>query len=316
LGARSRWAVIRELRMFEDMWRDWGRAAFAGAGGALLAAIYFLADLDEPVFAMVALLGACLVGAGLLMIEAIVQLSSGPLRLATLVFCLAFPLTGFLSTWDTLIPGPPVVEGVTKKAGDMVTWPDATGGCFLVQVKGHPGMQRGGGDARIELEILARRGGEERDLEFALFRKRSKGLNEKKGRGVDIGNRNRDLRRVVLPGPGPLSLRLVKKKPTDAAPAVLTVHTPRVPLLVPLVSAWALLALALLIGFMASRDGEMSLAPVAGIAVVVFTHLAPHHLVPSGVLLPLGGALLVSAIAGGVIGFLVNLVIEKINGRN
>jgi len=304
---------------FEEHWHNWGRAALLVLVAAALAALWFLGDLPEPKFAMVALGAALSALLMMMVISCLLNLTSLILRIASLLFAGAVVAGGLALVVDPLLPADTLAERQLVRTGDRMTWAagGAPGQAVLVRVKGSPGMRQDGKDKRLEIQIEAYRGPVFDVLTLELFREGPPTLQAagKGGKGGGKASSRTDaVREITLPSAGDVTLVLADVKPDAFAPLTVSVHPVRVPPATRAGIAWGLLIVSLVLGALAARDGVRSFFPVAGIAAVAFLYVPAGNLGPSGVLAPLGGALLVSAAIGGVVGLLLNIVLDRLLG--
>ena len=303
---------------FEEHWHNWGRAALLVLVAAGLAALWVLGGLDEPVFALVALGTALAALLSLMVVSCLLNLTSLVLRVAAVLFAGAMVAGGLALVVDPLFPEAPLVERKLSHAGDRLTWAEGgrAGQAVLVRVQGAPGMRQDGRDKRLEIQIEAFRGAVFDVLSLELFREPPPTL-EAAGRGGGSGkgaSRTDAVRELLLPASGEVTLVLSKVTPEAFAPLTVSIHPVRVPPATRSLIAWGLFALSLLLGALAARDGVHSFFPVAGVGGVAFLHVTAGSLGPSGVLAPLGGALLVSAAIGAVVGLVLNALLDRLLG--
>jgi hypothetical protein len=302
---------------FEEHWHNWGRAALLVLVAAALAALWFLGGLAEPVFALVAL-GAVLAALlTLMVVSCLVNLTSLALRLAAVIFSGAMILGGLALAVDPLVPADALATRQLHHPGDRLTWPGGgqAGQAVLVRVKGSPGMRQDGRDKRLEIQLEAHRDAVFDVLSLGLYREAPATLDGGgRGGGKTSGSKTDAVREIVLPSAGDVTLILTEAKPDAFAPLTVSVHPVRVPPATRAAIAWGLFAVSLLLGASAARDGVRSFFPVAGVAAVAFLYVPAGNFGPSAVLAPLGGALLVSAAIGGVLGLLMNIVLDRLFG--
>jgi len=303
---------------FEEHWHNWGRATVLVLAAAAMTALWFLGDLDESVFALVALGGALSALLSLMVVSCLVNLTSLGLRMVSVLFAGAVVAGGLALVVDPILPAAPLVERQLTHVGDRLTWAGGghAGQTVLVRLKGSPGMRQDGKDKRLEIQIEALRGSVFDVLSLALFREAPPSL-EAAGRGGGAGkaaSRTDVVREIVLPSAGDVTLVLTKVTPEAFAPLTASVHPVRVSPSSRAMIAWGLFAISLLLGALAARDGVRSFFPVAGVAAVAFLEISAGSLGPSAVLPPLGGALLVSAAIGGVVGLLLNALLDRLLG--
>ncbi|MFH1530179.1 MAG: hypothetical protein ABIK09_05515 [Pseudomonadota bacterium] len=304
---------------FEEHWHNWGRATVLVLVAAALAALWFLGDLEEPVFALVALGTTLSALLSLMVVSCLVNLTSLGLRVLSVLFAGAVVAGGLALVVDPVLPAAPLVERPLAHVGARLTWVAGgrAGQAVLVRVKGSPGMRQDGKDKRLEIQIEALRGPVFDVLSLALYREGPPTLSAAGGGGGGGGkgaSRTDAVRETVLPSAGDVTLVLTEVTPEAFAPLTVSVHPVRVPPSTRAVIAWGLLAISLLLGALAARDGVPSFFPVAGAAGVVFLYISAGNLGPSAVLAPLGGALLVSAAVGGVAGLLINALLDRLLG--
>lgn len=303
--------------MFEEYWHSWGRAVLLVLVAGALAALWFLGDLPEPVFAVVALGAALSALLALMVVSCLLNLTSLALRGAAVLFAAAVVLGGVALVVDPLLPADPLAERQLHHPGDRLTWPEGgrAGQAVLVRIQGAPGMRQDGRDKRLEIQLEVHRGAVFDVLSLALYREAPPTLEGAgRGGGKKSGSRTDAVREIVLPAAGDVTLVLSEVKPDAFAPLTVSVHPVRVPPSTRAMIAWGLLAVSLLLGGLAARDGVRSFFPVAGVAAVAFLYVPAGNLGPSAVLAPLGGALLVSAAIGGVSGLLLNIVLDRLLG--
>ncbi len=306
--------------MFEEYWHSWGRAALLIIVAAALVALWFLGDLGEPVFALVALGTALTALLTLMVMSCFINLTSLALRAASLFFAAAMVIGSLALVVDPLLPAPALVERTLASEGDRLTWADGgrAGTAVLVQVHGAPGIRQDGKDKRLKIQIDVLRDAIFDVISFELFREPRPTLEAAgrggSGKGGSASSRTDAVREVVLPSPGSVTLVLAEIKPAAAAPLSVSIHPVRVPPAARAEIVWGLFAISLFLGVFAVRDGVQSFFPVAGAGAVAFFYVSAHSLGPSAVLATLGGTLLVSAAIGGVVGLLINVVLDRLFG--
>ena len=305
--------------MFEEYWHSWGRAALLVLVAAALTALWFLGDLTEPVFALVALGAALAALLTLMVVSCLLDLTSLLLRGAAVLFAGATIMGGLALVVDPLVPEDALAERRLARTGDRLTWPGGgrAGQAALVRVRGSPGMRQDGRDKRLEIQLEVHRDAVFDVLSLELYREAPPTLGAA-GRGGGGGktssSRTDAVREIILPGPGDVTLVLSELKPEAAVPLTVSVHPVRVPPATRALIAWSLFVLSLVLGALAARDGVLSFFPVAGVAAVAFLYVPAGNLGPTAVLAPLGGTLLVSAAIGGVSGLLINIVLDRLFG--
>ena len=302
---------------FEEHWHNWGRAALLVLVAAGLAALWVLGGLDEPVFALVALGTALAALLSLMVVSCLLNLTSLVLRVAAVLFAGAMVAGGLALVVDPLFPEAPLVERKLSHAGDRLTWAEGgrAGQAVLVRVQGAPGMRQDGRDKRLGIQIEALRGAVFNVLSLELFREPPPTLEAAgRGGGGKGASRIEAVREIILPSAGDVTLILSKMTPDAFAPLTVSLHPVRVPPATRALIAWGLLAFSLLLGALAARDGVHSFFPVAGVGGVAFLYVTAGSLGPSGVLAPLGGALLVSAAIGAVVGLVLNALLDRLLG--
>ena len=306
--------------MFEEYWHSWGRAALLIIVAAALAALWFVGDLDESVFALVALGTALAALLTLMVVSCLINFTSLTLRAVTLFFAAAMVAGGLALVVDPLLPAPALVERTLAGEGDRLTWADGgrAGQAVLVRVQGAPGMRQDGKDKRLEIQLDVFRGSVFDVVSLELFREPRPTLEAAgrggRGKGGSASSRTDAVREVVLPSPGSVTLVLAEIKPAVAAPLTVSIHPVRFPPAVRVGAVWSLFVLSIFLGIFAVRDGVRSFFPVAGAGAVAFFHVSADSLGPSAVLATLGGTLLVSAAIGAVAGLLINLVLDRLFG--
>jgi len=306
--------------MFEEYWHSWGRAALLIIAAAALAALWFLGDLDESVFALVALGTALTALLTLMVVSCLINFTSLALRAMSLLFAAAVLVGGLALAVDPLLPAPALAERTLASEGDRLTWADGgrAGQAVLVRVHGAPGMRQDGKDKRLEIQIDVFRDAVFDVVSLELFREAPPTLEAAgrggRGKGGSASSRTDAVREVVLPSPGSVTLVLAEFKPAAAAPLSVSIHPVRVPPAARAGIVWGLFAVSLLLGVFAVRDGVRSFFPVASAGAVAFFYVSAGSLGPSAVLATLGGTLLVSAAIGAVAGLLINLVLDRLFG--
>lgn len=302
---------------FEDIWRNIGVPAFAVVVAGILAALHFTGALSEPMFNMVAVLGVLGFFMVLMTVNCFIKMTSLTLLALTIAAAIALPALAGLSLVDEMLPGEQILERKLTSVGDRLTWPQAgPPGRYLARIQGLPGMNQGGSDRDVGVQITVEQPGAEVQVkDFKLFDHRDRAALTGNGKsGVAISRRTSAMASFLVPREGEVTLRMSVKKPEEAMPITLSIHHARVPEELPDLLIWTFFGFSMLAGALAIRRGEPSFFPVAGLGLVMFRVMTRTGIEPSGSLFPLGAALLVGAVSGAIGGLLINLVFEKLFG--
>jgi len=293
---------------FETAWHDWMRGVLLVVSVIVLVVIYLLDLFSQTTFSFIMVGFGLVVMAVLVVGNCICSLLPGWVKMLQLPLLIAAGLFFAAGVSIELIPGPRVAVGEVSTGKNSFGFSFPGRGDLLVRVFAEPGMHASKDDAIIKARLVLK------SVDFSRNLPCSFGALQKSGGGnatVKLGKtRSKQFTMDDAPA-GDYTLVLESLEPAGAMPLKVEIARPWLSPIVPGAGLAVLGIAALLLGLLSAKRAVFpTLIPGIFVLNAAFW-MTRRGLPPAEPVLPLLGYLVISGLAGALVGYAVAWLLHR-----